>query len=79
MIFYTLPNTDETYTTAKEKITEYFTPRKSTSYNRHMFRKDSQTEGESVAQLVTRLRQLANLCEFGDHIHRRFYKGPSDR
>ena len=67
-IFYTLPNTGETYTTAKEKITAYFTPRKNTSYNRHMFRKDSQTEGESVAQFVTRLRQLANLCEFGDHI-----------
>jgi hypothetical protein len=33
-----------------------------------MFRKDRQTEGESVAQFVTRLRQLTNLWEFGDLI-----------
>ena len=40
-VFYTLPNTGETYTTAKEKITAYFTLRKNTSHNRHMFRRQS--------------------------------------
>ena len=34
-ICYTLPNTGETYTAAKEKITAYFTSRKNTSYNFH--------------------------------------------
>ena len=45
-----------------------FTPRKNTSYNRHKFHRDSQTERKNVTQFVTQLRQLAKLCEFGDHI-----------
>ena len=68
-IFYTLSETGTTYETAKAKVTDYFTPRKNTSYNRHMFRKAVQSDGESVGQFVTRLRQLASLCEFGDQIH----------
>ena len=63
-IFCTLSNTVATYADARERITYYFTPRKNISYNRHMFRKHSQAEGETVGQFVTRLRQLANLCEF---------------
>ena len=67
-IFFTLADTGNTYENAKAKITSYFTPRKNTSYNRHMFRKDCQNVEESVAQYVTRLRQLAHLCEFGDQV-----------
>ena len=67
-IFFTLADTGNTYETAKAKITAYFTPRKNTSYNRHMFRKACQNDEESVAQYVTRLRQLAHLCEFGDQV-----------
>ena len=66
--FFTLADTGNTYETAKAKITAYFTPRKNTSYNRHMFRKACQNDEESVAQFVTRLRQLAHLCEFGDQV-----------
>ena len=33
-----------------------------------MFRKEGQKEGESVGQFVTKLRQLAILCEFGDQV-----------
>ena len=65
-MFFTLADTGNTYESAKAKITAYFTPRKNTSYNRHMFRKACQNDEESVAQYVTRLRQLAHLCEFGD-------------
>ena len=63
-IFFTLADTGNTYETAKAKIMAYFTPHKNTSYNRHMFRKACQNDEDSVAQYVTRLRQLAHLCEF---------------
>ena len=42
----------------QEKLDEYFSPRKNTSYNRHTFRKEKQRESESVSQFTTRLRQL---------------------
>ena len=67
-IFYTLPATGTDYKTAKDKLTAHFTPKQNTSYNRHMFRKEVQKEGENVGQFVTRLRQLAALCEFGDQV-----------
>ena len=38
--------------------------RKNTSFNRHKFRQEKQKEGETVAHFVTRLRQLAALCDF---------------
>ena len=67
-IFYTLPATGTDYKTAKDKLTAHLTPKQNTSYNRHVFRKEVQKEGESVWQFVTRLRQLAALCEFGDQV-----------
>ena len=67
-IFFTLPNTGATYADARCRITDYFTTRKNISYNRHMLRKHSQAEGETIGQFVTRLRQLANLCEFGTEV-----------
>ena len=75
-IFFTLADTGNTYESAKAKISAYFTPRKNTSYNRHMFRKACQNDEESVAQYVTRLRQLAHLCEFGDQVDD-FIRDPS--
>ena len=64
--FYKLTETGTDYKTAAEKLSQYFTPRKNTSYNRHKFRQEKQKEGETVAQFVTRLRQLAALCDFPD-------------
>ena len=67
-IFYTFPATGTDYKTANDKLTAHFTPKQNISYNRHVFRKEVQKEGESVGQFVTRLRQLAALCEFGDQV-----------
>ena len=64
-IFYTLTNTGDTYDTAKTALTDYFTPRKNISYNRHIFRKETQKEGETTAQFATRLCELESVCEFG--------------
>ena len=65
-IFYTLTETGTDYKTAAEKLSQYFARRKNTSYNRHKFRQEKQKEGETVAQFVKRLRQLAALCDFPD-------------
>ena len=68
-IFYALTETGTDYKTAAEKLSQYFAPRKNTSYNRHKFRQEKQKEGETVAQFVTRLRQLAALCDFDNVTH----------
>lgn len=65
-IFDTLMNCGEDYKTAKERLTEYFTPHKNIPYHRHLFRQEKQNEGETIAQFVTRLRQLSVDCEFGE-------------
>ena len=43
--------TGEDYKEAKQKLDEYFSPRKNISYNRHTFRKEKQ-RGESVTQYI---------------------------
>jgi len=65
-IFETLEGTGENYKTAKDKLTAYFTPLKNIPYSRHLFRSEGQKDDESIIQYVTRLRQLAGPCEFGD-------------
>ena len=68
-IFFTLTDTGTTYVQAQDKLNEYFTPRKNTSYNCYIFRQESQKQGETVAQYVTRLRLLGTLCEFGEMLN----------
>ena len=65
-IFETLTDTGEDFKTANEKLTAYFTPQKNVPYSRHVFRQENRKEGESVAEFVTRLRQLSIDCEFGN-------------
>jgi len=65
-IFDTLENTGNTYDQAKTKLNTYFTPYENKSYNRHMFRKEIQKEGESVSSFATRLRQLSVGCGYTD-------------
>ena len=65
-IFETLEGTGEDYKTAKEKLDEYFSPKKNVDYEIFQFRKATQEPGETVDQFVTRLRKLAATCEFHD-------------
>lgn len=46
---------------------DYFTPKKNVPYERHIFRQAVQEQGESVDSFVSRLKQLAVTCDFGDH------------
>ena len=56
------------YVQAKSVVTAHFTPKNNVPYNRHMFHRESQLDGETVGKYVTRLRQLAVSCEFGDNV-----------
>ena len=48
-IFQTLENTGEDYATAVTKLTEYFEPQKNNAFERHIFRRTEQEEGETIS------------------------------
>ena len=61
------PGQGETvYTVAIEQLDQYFTPQVNVPYERHTFRMMTQLPTESVDQFVTRLREKADCCEFGE-------------
>lgn len=65
-IFDTFGVTDSTYEDTQKKLDTHFSPYENIPFNRHVFRQCDQREGESIIQFVTRLRELANACKFGD-------------
>ncbi|RDH88672.1 MAG: hypothetical protein DIZ79_14650, partial [endosymbiont of Lamellibrachia luymesi] len=60
--------TSSSFQKTKELLTDYFTPKSNVPYNRHMFHRAEQHEGETVGQFVTRLRQLASSCDYGNNV-----------
>ena len=65
-IFDTLTETGTDYATAKAKLDEYFSPKKSVNYEVFRFRQATQQPTESVEQFATRLRKLSLICEVHD-------------
>ena len=65
-IFETLVDTGDDFATAKEKLTEYFDPKKNVEYEIYTFRQARQNPGESMNAFHSRLRQLSATCEFDD-------------
>ena len=65
-IFETLEDTGDTYDEAVEKLQNYFVPKKNLTYERRLFHECVPREGESMVSYVTRLREIAAHCEFGD-------------
>lgn len=53
------------YEKAVRTLDSHFIPTINTPYERHVFRKIAQTEGETMDQYVARLKQQAVNCEFG--------------
>ena len=66
-IFDTLLETGDDFESAKEKLTDYFDPKKNVEYEIYMFRQAKQNHGESINSYHSRLRQLASTCEFLDN------------
>ena len=67
-IYFTLTEEggSDSYQTAKATLNKYFKPQANVPYERLCFRETSQLANETVEQFVTRLRQKAQTCEFGD-------------
>ncbi len=65
-IFRHLDNTGEDYKSACEKLTAHFQPQKNRIFEVYTFRQAIQGSGESIDQFHTRLRSLAQNCEFHD-------------
>ena len=64
-IFATLTLADNGYTTATAALKTHFSSGKSRRMYRFEFRQRAQRSGESVAQFVSALRELATHCDFG--------------
>ena len=58
--------TDVAYKELVEKVTAYFTPRRSSIVSRFKFNSRSQQPGESIATYVSELRKLSEYCEYGE-------------
>ena len=67
-IFFTLDEGtgENNYLKAKDALDKYFKLQAKVPYERLCFREMSQLPSETVEQFVTRLRQKAQSCEFGD-------------
>ena len=68
-IFFTLPEETEgtnSYVKAVNALNKHFKPQANVPYERLVFRETKQTVSETIEQYVTRLRQKAHTCDFGD-------------
>ena len=67
-IYFTLEEEggSDNYRKATATLNKYFKPQANVPYERLCFRETSQLANETVEQFVTRLRQKARTCEFGD-------------
>ena len=65
-IFDTLSDTGEDYDGAITKLDAYFNPKKNVDFEIFKFRTATQQNSETIDQYTTRLRKLAQTCEFTD-------------
>lgn len=67
-IFFTLPAGagDDAYVQTVSALDGYFTPQSNVPYERSIFRSMAQLPTETIEQYITRLRQRADTCDFGD-------------
>lgn len=70
-VFYNLPGAHvesvegtDVFKIAVEKLDDYFTPKQSKVYERHLFRLIKQEEGEKFEKFLVRLRKQGNKCKF---------------
>jgi len=65
-IYQTLKEENDNFDRVKTKLTTYFQPKKNVTFERYQFKNAKQESGESSAAYVTRLKTLAQYCEFPD-------------
>ena len=57
---------ENVYTVSIEQLDRYFAPQVNIPYERHIFRTITQLPTESFDPFITRLREKADCCEFGE-------------
>lgn len=65
-IFSTLPAPLATYDEVQTALEKHFTPKTNVRYERVLFRQVKENAHEDTDSFVTRLRKLAETCEFHD-------------
>jgi len=56
--------TDDAYHKLRDKLTEYFAPRKNKHYARYIFLKMRPLENETTVSYAARLREMERDCDF---------------
>ena len=64
-VFATLTDTGEDYETAMNKLDTHFGRQQNVPFQRDLFRKCVQEDGETISGYVTRLQKIASTCNFG--------------
>ena len=67
-IFDVLPDTGDSYKEAEAALSKYFKPQQNIPFSRHNFRQAKQQQTETVSQFITRLRELAAPCDYGENL-----------
>ena len=57
---------ENVYKVSIEQLDRYFAPQVNVPYERHIFRTITQLPTESFDPFITRLREKADCCEFGE-------------
>jgi hypothetical protein len=67
-IFFALPDGagDDKYEKAVSALDTYFKPQTNSTFELSLFRRTVQFPNETIEQYITRLRQRAETCEFGN-------------
>ena len=63
-LYFTLCDGTKNYADSLQLFETHFTPKKNVPYERHLFRKMTQTHDETVDQFAYRLRKKAAFCDF---------------
>ena len=64
MVYRTLQHIDDNFHAVVTKLDSYFQPKKNVTYERYVFKQVSQNKDELTTAYITRLRTLAETCEF---------------
>ena len=64
-IYKTLKEDNDKFDAVKTKLTNYFKPKKNVTYERYILKSTVQEKDESSSSYITRLKSLAQTCEFG--------------
>ena len=64
-VYQTIKDDNDDYDELKRKLEEHFAPKQNTLYETYKLRQEKQLAHESLDHFVTRLKAMAEFCEFG--------------